>query len=347
MTIINEKNEIKMRNYLNNSTSFLKAILPVIIFLSFSYDGFTENRIKEKDVKITNSEKLGFPQGKKVLLLHIDDAGMCKEANIATQIYLENGNLQSTSIMIPCSYSNEMIGWAIKHPDYDFGIHLTLTSEWESYRWGSVADPAKVPGLIDPDGKLWRTVNEVIKHASVEEVETEIRAQITKALAMGFIPSHIDMHMGVLYSSPDFLNVYLKIAKEYNLPANAIDLSDPEIAGNFKKLGYPLNNAVIELLNQYNLPKLDNITGVPSGNSYIEKRTNFFTFLKSLKPGLTEIYFHPSIETDNLKTITHSWQQRVWEAQLFSDPVVIKFFEDNGILSTNWKEIMERFEGKN
>jgi hypothetical protein len=65
--------------------------------------------------------------------------------------------------------------------------------------------------------------------------------------------------------------------------------------------------------------------------------------VRSLKPGLTEIIFHPSVETEQLKTITGSWQQRVWEAEMFADPDLKKFFEEEGIIFTNWKEIMKRF----
>jgi len=189
---------------------------------------------------------------------------------------------------------------------------------------------------------MWHDVPDVVMHASAEEVETEVRAQIDKVLAMGYAPTHIDTHMGTLYGSIEYLKVFLKIAEEYNTPANAIDLSDSLIAENFRKEGYPITDDVVELLNQYTLPKLDNFSSVPDGKSYEDKRTNFFALLNSLDPGLTEIIFHPSVETENLKTITNSWQQRVWEAQLFSDPVVQKFFEDNGIIITTWKEVMKR-----
>jgi hypothetical protein len=152
--------------------------------------------------------------------------------------------------------------------------------------------------------------------------------------------------MGTLYGSIDYLKVFLRLAQEYNLPANAIDVSDTVIAGNFRKEGYPITDEVVEVLDQYPLPKLDNFSSVPNGKSYEEKRDNFFALVTSLKPGLTEIIFHPSVETDNLKTITNSWQQRVWEAELFSDPVVKKFFKDNGIILTTWKDIMKRHQAK-
>jgi hypothetical protein len=294
--------------------------------------------------KHTNAEKLGFPAGRKIILMHCDDAGMCDEANIAVQHYFETGDIKSAAVMVPCPYAEEMIQWAKTKESPDLGVHLTLTSEWKTWRWGPVADTLKVPGLIDPEGKMWPDVPDVLMHATAEEVETEVRAQIDKVLGMGFKPTHIDTHMGTLYGSVDYLKVFLKIAEEYNLPANAIDLSDPAIAENFRKEGYPITVEVVDLLNEYPLPKLDNFSSVPNGKTYEEKRDNFFALVSSLKPGLTEIIFHPSVETDNLKTITGSWQQRVWEAELFSDPVVKKYFEDNGIILTTWREIMKRFQ---
>lgn len=294
----------------------------------------------------TWAEKLGFPAGKKVLLLHMDDAGMCPEANTAVENYITNKQINSTAVMIPCPSAKTMIDWAKKNPTADIGLHLTLTSEWQTYRWGPVSNASKVPGLVDPDGKFWHEVPDVVQHASAKEVETEIRAQIEQSLKWGYRPSHIDTHMGTLYGSPEYVKVFLKTAEDYHLPANAIDISNPEVVSAFRKQGYPITDEVITMMENYNLPKLDNFTSVPEGKTYEEKRANFFALVKLLNSGLTEIIFHPSVETDNLKTITNSWQQRVWEAQLLADPIVRQFLKDQGIIITDWKEIMKRFDKK-
>lgn len=325
-----------------------------LLNISYSYSlGEGKKTIKhvvidpKKIVNKTWSEKLGFPQGKKVLLLHIDDAGMCPEANTATERYIENGHLLSAAVMMPCPNAKSFIEWAKGHPKADIGVHLTLTSEWETYRWGPLTEIAKVPGLVDPDGKFWHEVPDVVMHASAKEVEIEIRAQIEKVLALGFKPTHIDTHMGTLYGSTEYVKVFLKVAQDYNIPANVIDLSVPSVANIFKQEGYPINDDVINILGEYRLPKLDNFTSVPEGSTYEEKRANFFTLVKSLNSGLTEIIFHPAAQTENLKTITGSWQQRVWEGELFADPLVHQFFKEEGIIITNWKDIMKRFGGEN
>lgn len=301
---------------------------------------------KTKKESKTWAEKLNFPKGKKVLLLHMDDIGMCPEANTAAMRYIDNKNIMSAAVMMPCPNAEEFIEWAKTHPAAEIGLHLTLTSEWNKYRWPPVSDAAKVPGLIDPDGKLWHEVPDVVIHASAQEVETEIRAQIEKCMALGYRPTHIDTHMGTLYGSVEYTKAFFKVAEEYNIPANAIDMSDPDVLSQFKRQGYPFNDEMLSTLDKYPLPKLDNFTSVGSGTTYEQKRDNFLTLIKSLKPGLTEIIFHPSVQTDNLKSITGSWQQRVWEAELFSDPIVTEFFQKEGIIITNWKEIMKRFGKK-
>lgn len=290
------------------------------------------------------AERLGYPAGKKVIILHADDIGMSEEANISVKPQLLNKHIQSAAIMMPCLNAEEFVQWAKEHPNMDIGLHLTLTSEWQKYRWGPVANPKEVPGLIDPDGKFWHEVPDVAKHASAEEVEKEIRAQIEKSIALGYKPDHIDTHMGTLYGRPDYVKVFFKVAEEYGIPANAIELSNPKVAEGFRSQGYPIDDSVVKLANNYSLPKLDNFTSAPKAKTYEEKIAKFKELIQSLQPGLTEIIFHPSVETDNIKSITGSWQQRVWEAKMFSDPDLINFFEEEGIIFTNWIEIMKRFK---
>jgi hypothetical protein len=317
------------------------AIL-LLLILEAGSSNMGKNRYANDAQPLTWAEKLNFPKGKKVIMLHADDIGMCEEANIAAINYLKNDNIQSAAVMMPCLYAEEMIEWAKKNPKEDIGLHLTLTSEWKTYRWGPVS--ADVPSLLDPDKKLWRDVPGVVAHASATEVEKEIRAQIEKSIALGYRPDHIDTHMGTLYAHPEYIKAFFRVAQEYKIPANVIDVSDAVVLEEFRKMGYPITDEVVKLFENYKLPKLDYFTSVPNGSTYEEKVKNFKNLIQSLKPGLTEIIFHPSVETDNLRTITGSWQQRVWEAKMFSDPDLNKFFQAEGIIFTNWNEIMKRFK---
>lgn len=324
---------------------FLSAILIASFFIMTSCS--QKKQAEEKQEPANWAERLGYPAGKKVIMLHIDDAGMCEEANIATKRYLSAGHVQSAAVMMPCPNAEDMIEWAIENPKIDVGLHLTHTSEWKKYRWPSVSPVDEVPSLIDEEGNLWHEVPQVVEHATVEDVEKEIRAQIEKSIAMGYRPDHIDTHMGTLYGHPEYSKAFLKVAMEYNIPANAIDMSDSLVVEYYKEAGYPITDEMIAYLAEYTLPKVDNFTSAPNAKTYEEKVEAFKGLIKSLRPGLTEIIFHPAVETDQLKRITGSWQQRVWESEMFADEDMIQFFKDEGIIFTNWKEIMKRFNERN
>jgi predicted glycoside hydrolase/deacetylase ChbG (UPF0249 family) len=336
--------------------SFLKTLV-VALCLPLVLGSCSEKKKKEAEIVSSTSEmtdeksttwaeKLGWPKDKKVIILHADDIGMCTEANMAAKRQLTEGVIQSAAVMIPCPSAQEFISWTNENgrTNLDIGLHLTLTSEWKTYRWGTTSNAAEVPGLLDGDQKMWHEVPQVVQNASAEEVEKEVRAQIEQAIAWGHKPTHIDTHMGTLYGHPSYVKVFVEVAQEYGIPANIIDLSKPEVLSKFKSQGYPLDDTVLKLINEYTLPKLDYFTSVESANTYEEKIADFKLLVQELQPGLTEIIFHPSDLTENLKQITNSWQQRSWEAQMFSDPDLIHFFEKEGIIFTNWIEIMQRFK---
>jgi predicted glycoside hydrolase/deacetylase ChbG (UPF0249 family) len=293
----------------------------------------------------TWAEKLGYPSGKIILMLHADDIGMCYEANDAAKNYLPKGKIQSAAMMVPCPWFNEIANWYKENPQYDMGLHLAMNSEWKWYRWGPVAGKDKVPGMVDKDGYLHRGVIDTATKASAAEIETEIRAQVERALSRGIRPGHIDTHMGTLYARPDYTAAYMKVAEEYHLPAMVVEPT-PVVIDKFRKKGYPITQQGLELMKNYKLPKLDDFNSTLDGDSYADKKQKFYDLVRSLSPGLNEIIFHPSTQTEGLKATTGSWQQRAWEAQMFEDPEVIAFLEREGVEYTNWKEIMKRFDEK-
>lgn len=293
----------------------------------------------------TWAEKLGYPSDKIILMLHADDIGMCYEANDSAKNYLTKGRIQSAAMMVPCPWFNEIANWYKENPEHDLGLHLAMNSEWKWYRWGPVAGKEKVPGMCDEDGYLRRGVIETATRASAEEIETEIRAQVERALSRGIRPGHIDTHMGTLYARPDYTAAYMKVAEEYHLPAMVVEPT-PAVIEKFRKQGYPITKQGTDLMANYKLPKLDDFNSVPEGKTYEEKKQKFYDLIRSLSPGLNEIIFHPSTLTEGMKHITGTWQQRAWEAQMFDDPEVLAFFEREGIEFTNWKEIMQRFDEK-
>jgi chitin disaccharide deacetylase len=157
----------------------------------------------------TYAERLGWPEGARVVIFHNDDAGLCHEANIASIRGVEEGLITSWSVMMPCAWVSEIRDYLKDNPEVCSGLHMTLTCEWDKYRWRPVACADNVPGLLDADGYMWGDVSDVAKNATADEFEMEIRAQIALAERMGLPISHLDTHMGtVLRNRRVFATLY-------------------------------------------------------------------------------------------------------------------------------------------
>src|SRR5690242_20126964 len=170
------------------------------------------------------AERLGYPPNAKPLILHGDDLGVAHSVNAASLDALDRGAISSVSIMMPTPWVTEVAAYAKTHPNADLGLHLTLTSEWKTYRWGSVASSNQVPSLFDSTFTLPSDVPPVVAKAKPDEVERELRAQIDRAMALGIHPTHLDSHMGTLFT-PQLVATYVKVAHDYHLPFLAMRTS--------------------------------------------------------------------------------------------------------------------------
>ena len=191
----------------------------------------------------TVAERLGYPADAKLVLLHGDDIGMCHAANTSAIKAFEAGMMKSGSVMVPCPWFLEIAQYAREHPEADLGLHLTLTSEWKHYRWRPLADTEKVRGLIDEQGYMHRGVRDVYEHATPQEAEAEIRAQIEHALKHGMKPTHLDSHMGTLYYNPEFFKTVIALSEEYDIPFMLIEPSDE----NVQEMGRKESNLIWQL----------------------------------------------------------------------------------------------------
>ena len=164
------------------------------------------------------AELLGFPKDSKLLIIHADDLGLSHSVNAATIKAFENKGITSGSMMIPCPWVLEMANYVKNHPGLDVGIHLTMTAEWDLYKWGGILPSTQIPSLLDKSGNFYPTVEELGKAGKGPEAEKELSAQIDKAIALGVQPTHLDTHMGSVLANPELIKVYLKLSDQYHLP---------------------------------------------------------------------------------------------------------------------------------
>ncbi len=290
------------------------------------------------------AERLGFPPGSRVVILEAAQMGMCHESSQAIQAALEAGELGSAAVMAPCPWFHEAAAWSARNPQADVGLSVTLTSDYANYRWRPVSPRSAVESLVDIDGYCWRTPLQVGYHAKVDQVQTEIMAQIQLARASGIRPTHLTSHGGALYFRPDLATAYLRAAEKHWIPAVVVALT-PAHLERFRRQGFPLSDEMIELVTHYTLPKIDDLQLTPVADTYEQKRDAMLQLIRDLKPGITLIHFRPANETDALKQLAPDWQQHVWDKALLSDAQVREAMQAEGVILTNWREIMQRFEG--
>src|SRR5271155_4954975 len=170
------------------------------------------------DQEKSTAERLGYDASARVLILNADDFGMCHDQNEGVMRGLKEGLFTSSTILVTCPWFEEAAEFARNNPDADLGVHLTLTAEWDRYKWGPVLGAHTVPSLVDERGYLWQTVAQVYEHARLDEAEAELRAQIEKAFAAGIDATHLDSHMGTLQLRADYHEIYARLANDYRLP---------------------------------------------------------------------------------------------------------------------------------
>jgi len=293
----------------------------------------------------TWAERLGFPPSSKVIVLHAQEMGLCYETNAAIVKLLDAGLISSTAAMAPCPWFADAAKWSAANPRADVGLELTINSEWKEYRWRPVAGDALVTTLLDPDRYFWPSNLQTMVNASAEDVEHELLAQIAHAKSQGLRPTHLTTHLGALISRPDLIEVYLRVARQQWIPAMVVELT-PGHVERFHAAGFPVPDDIIALLSNYPLPKVDDLRMILPAESYEAKKQAFLTMLRELPPGITQIAVHPAVESDAIKRIMPDWQQRVWETQLLGDEAVRAALRGEGLVLTNWGEIMQRFHGR-
>jgi chitin disaccharide deacetylase len=217
-------------------------------------------------------------------------------------------------------------------------LHLTLTSEWKYLRWRPVASPEKVKGLLDEEGFMWRSERQTATKATPQEVETELRAQIERALQFGLKPTHLDTHMGTLYTRKDFFDVYTKLGKEYGIPVMVMRPT-PEIIAYGKRAGLPITEDLLKKVEADGFVMLDHlVTGVP-GKNFAERKEAYKNLLRNLKPGVTMLIVHLGMNDPELKATTGAWEERYGDFLSFTDPEIEALIKELGVKLTTWREM--------
>ena len=230
---------------------------------------------------------LGYPDDARLLIVNADDFGMCHTQNVGTLRSIREGLVRSCSLMAPAPWGlhgSQLLG---ANPDVPVGVHLTLVSEFRTYRWGPLSRCVEVPSLVDSSGYLHpdERIPELVRNARLSEVEREFRAQIEWVLASGLAPAHLDSHYHVHEERHDLFDLTVDLALEYGLALRT------------------RTRARIEALQARGLPTNDHDILDSGRTPPADKPVAFAKLLRELPAGVSEWAFHPAVVSPELEAI--------------------------------------------
>jgi chitin disaccharide deacetylase len=218
------------------------------------------------------AERLGHRPDAKLLIVNCDDLGSSASANRAIADVMARSLATSATLMVPCPWALDGVR---RTQDGGVGVHLTLTAEYPGYRWRSLTAAAS---LHDAEGYMPATAQEVWARADLADVRAECRAQIDQAYAWGVDVTHLDAHMGAMQLDPRYHAILLELAAHYRLPVRMFSARAEEAL----KVPARAEAAKAGVLHPDHMIDL-----------WQRPRHTLADRLAALRPGVTELFFHP------------------------------------------------------
>ena len=273
-------------------------------------------------------------------LIHADDVGMCHGATVAFVELSQRGVITCGSVMVPCPGFPEMAALAANDPSLDVGVHLTLTSEWDTYRWGPISTTKKSSGLIDGEGYFWRKLPLLAAHCVPEAAETEMRAQIERALARGIDITHIDTHMGAALL-PQLAEIYLRLGEEYRLPILIPrHMEDYLSVLDFGEISADRYSDMIDRLEAQGYPLVDHFRMTP-GVASSESDRAYRDLIRKLPAGCTFMALHPTVGGEIEGIVPAKAHYRTDEYRILSDPHWTQVLEEEDITTIGFRPLRD------
>ncbi|UCD00598.1 MAG: polysaccharide deacetylase family protein [Promethearchaeota archaeon] len=289
-------------------------------------------------------EKLGFEATDKVVIFHIDDIGFSHASNIAAFECLDFGVASCGSIITPAPWFLEVASIYKSNPKYDLGVHLTLTCEYDLYRWRALSTINPKTGLLDSENSLWRTAEEAIINVTIEAAEVELRSQIQFALDSGIDVTHIDSHMITLFN-PKFIRSYIALAQEFEIPGFFPRVTRKELIKVGLKEYINIYEKMVSAIEAKGFPLIDHMIIDTLGDK-VDITEYYCKLFTEIKPGLTHFLFHPAKMSPELRAITPesaNWRNQDYEA--FTNSRIKACVEALDIKVIGYRELRDYFRG--
>ncbi|MEZ4708023.1 MAG: polysaccharide deacetylase family protein [Caldilineaceae bacterium] len=288
--------------------------------------------------------RLGYDADARLVIFHADDVGMCHGSNQAFVELSQFGIIQTGSIMPPCPWAPEILRICRDKRALDVGVHLTLTSEWDGYRWGPLGPRDDKSGLLDEEGYFWSTTEEVTTHADAAAAKAEMRTQVEFVRAWGVDFTHIDTHMGSAVG-PTLIQYYVQLGLEYQTPVllsrnldkhtDGLELDSPAAAQWQELIQWAEGQGML-------LPDWFRITPRYSTEMAQPTRAEVYeAILRDLPAGVTYFSLHPNQPDDIAIIAPDHAETRAFEYQYFQSARLQDFLAAENIVPIGYRQIRD------
>ena len=298
-----------MKSY---TSKYIKILIALILIFSFVLQG------------------KNIPSDEIWLIVRGDDIGLAHGANAGFIKSREDGILSSAELMVPTPWFNEGVKILNNHPNLEAGVHLTLTSEWSDFRWGPISPLDSSASIVDKDGYFYYRTETAEKFDKIygdnysflgsdpdlEEIKTEVRYQIEKAVEKVPSINHISCHMRAASATPEIRKVVQEVSNQYNLVPDwlireygkeislwsvPIDRKEEALINKIKKMEGG-NLYYLPLHPGLDTPEMENISGpaFPQDKNMSEHRA-------AVTKALTSEEVKDLIEKRNIKIVDHKY----------------------------------------
>jgi len=229
----------------------------------------------------------------RTLIVNADDFGLTRGVSRGILEAGASGIVTSTTLIVNRPLEPALVD-ELKAAELGVGLHMNLTLG------APVANPKRVPSLVDAEGTFVRDAREAAKRASKDEARIELGTQIDEfRKIMGRFPTHLDTHHHIGRHEP-ILELVLDFARAIKVPVRSQD------------------DGVRAAARRLTLRTPDHFMGESGPDPYWSAE-RVLEHLASLPGGVTEFMTHPGHFDDDLAYSRYG-KQRETELAGLTDP---------------------------
>jgi len=219
------------------------------------------------------------------VIVNADDFGLHPAVNQAVEKAFSEGVLTSTSLMVGAPAAADAIAIGHRLPELAVGLHVVLVDG------ASILPKERIPTLVDDEGRFRNQMVKdgvrffVLPHVR-QQLKAEIEAQFDAFRASGLKLDHVNTHKH-FHLHPTLFSLILEAGKRHGMKAMRLPRTRPTPIGL-----RPWVSLMASRLDRAGIAHNDDMVGLAESGSFDESAV--LKAIENLRPGVTEMYFHPA-----------------------------------------------------